>query len=353
MFYDAWHAIDLNTIVLLLGMMIVVANVHLSGSFRWVTNAVMVHVRHPFLLLNGVALTSGVFSAILVNDAICLMLTPLVLEVALRLQRNPVPYLLAVAMASNVGSTATLTGNPQNIFISSVLHIAYTDFIAALAPIAAIGIATTVILIGLFYPDEFQHNGLLNGGHEAPHLHHGPALKTALVTLANIAGFFAGQPPAKVALVAAAILLLTRRVKSEKVYREIDGPLLLMFVGLFIVVAGLERAALSPSVFHAIGQLHLERMPMLTLVTAALSNIVSNVPAMLILKPFVSKLHDPQRAWMVVAMAATLAGNFTVLDSIANQIVVLRAWRGIGFWEYFKVGAPLTVLTLLTGLALL
>jgi Na+/H+ antiporter NhaD/arsenite permease-like protein len=163
--------------------------------------------------------------------------------------------------------------------------------------------------------------------------------------------FFAGQPPAKVAVVAGALLLLTRTVKPEKVYREIDWPLLLMFAGLF-VVAGFERAVLSPDAVAAVGDLHLERVPALSVVTAVLSNLVSNVPAVLVLKPFVANLPDPRRAWLVVAMASTLAGNLTVLGSVANLIIVQRARnRGveIGFWTYLKVGAPLTVLTILVG----
>ena len=148
-------------------------------------------------------------------------------------------------------------------------------------------------------------------------------------------------------------MLFTRRIKSEKVYAEVDWPLLVMFAGLFIVVAGLERSVLSPHVIAAVGALHLEHLPILGGLTALLSNIVSNVPAVLVLKPFVGQLQDPQRAWLVVAMASTFAGNFTLVGSVANLIVVQRARAQgveIGFWTYFKVGAPLTVLTLLIGM---
>ena len=125
-----------------------------------------------------------------------------------------------------------------------------------------------------------------------------------------------------------------------------------MFVGLFIVVAGVEKTVLTPDVVAAVGRLHLETVLILSAVTAALSNIVSNVPAVLALKPFIASLHDPQRAWLVVAMASTLAGNFTLVGSVANLIVAQRARAHgvmIGFWDYFKVGAPLTVLTILFG----
>jgi Na+/H+ antiporter NhaD/arsenite permease-like protein len=171
-----------------------------------------------------------------------------------------------------------------------------------------------------------------------------------------MAAFFAGQPPAKVALVGGGVLLITRVVRSERIYREIDWPLLLMFAGLFVVVAGFEKALLTPELVGAIGGIGLDRAPVLAGVTAVLSNLVSNVPAVLVLKPFVAGLPDPQRAWLMVAMASTLAGNLTVLGSVANLIVVQSARAHgvrIGFWQYCRVGAPLTVLTILAGLALL
>ena len=148
------------------------------------------------------------------------------------------------------------------------------------------------------------------------------------------------------------LLLLTRRLKSERVYAEIDWSLLLMFVGLFVIVAGAQHALLTPDVLAAANRLHLDQVPALSAVTAVLSNLVSNVPAVLVLRPFVDSLHDRDTAWLVVATASTLAGNFTVLGSIANLIVVQKAaLRGvsISFWDYFKVGLPLTVLTLAVG----
>jgi Na+/H+ antiporter NhaD/arsenite permease-like protein len=165
--------------------------------------------------------------------------------------------------------------------------------------------------------------------------------------------FFLDQPVAKVAIVGGAFLLLTRRVNPGKIYREIDWPLLVMFAGLFIVMAGFEKAVVTPESVVGIGHLYLDNAPALAAVTAVLSNLVSNVPAVLVLKPFVPNLSDPQRAWLVIAMASTFAGNFTLVGSVANLIVVYRASnRGvaIGFWTYFKVGAPLTLATLAVGL---
>ena len=178
-------------------------------------------------------------------------------------------------------------------------------------------------------------------------------IKSVLVSAAMVAACFAGQPPPKAALIAGAFLLLTRRVKSEKIYARIDWTLLLMFAGLFIVVAGFEKAVLTPEAIAAVGGLHLDHLPVLSAATALLSNIVSNVPAVLVLKPFVAGLPDPQRAWLVIAMSSTVAGNLTLVGSMANLIVVQVARAHgvrVGFWQYARVGVPLTVLTLGIGL---
>ena len=350
---QALRSIDFGTIALLLGMMIVVGNLRLSGFFRLVTNWVATRARHPLLLLAPVTITSGLFSAFLVNDTVCLALTPLVLDLVLRLRRNPAPYLLAVAMASNAGSVATITGNPQNIMIGSFSQIPYRAFAASQSPVAAIGLATVFALIALFHPGEFWTRERLGAAPVPVHAYWPLAIKAVVVTLAMMAGFFAGLAPAKLALIAGAVLLVTRAVRSDKIYREIDWPLLLMFAGLFIVVAGFEKVLLSPQLVADIGHQQLERMPILATVTAALSNLVTNVPAVLALKPFIAALPDPRRGWLVAAMAATLAGNLTILGSVANLIVVQRAARRavtIGFWQYLRVGAPVTVLTILVGL---
>ena len=142
---EAPKAIDFDTIILLLGVMIVVANLRLSGFFRLVNGWVVTRARYPIVLLASIVLVSGIFSAFLVNDTVCLVLTPLVLDLVTHLRRNPVPYLLAIAMASNIGSTATITGNPQNMIIGSLSHIPYGDFAAALSPIAATRMVTSAL----------------------------------------------------------------------------------------------------------------------------------------------------------------------------------------------------------------
>jgi Na+/H+ antiporter NhaD/arsenite permease-like protein len=351
---QAFAAIDMATITLLLGMMIVVANLRLSGFFRLVTAWAIARAGHPLVLLGAVVAVTGVLSAFLVNDAICIVMAPLVLDLVVRLKRDPVPYLLAVAMASNAGSVATITGNPQNMIIGSLSKVPYGTFAATLSPVALFALLCAFLLIAVSHPAEFLRGGRLQAADAGEvHYHRPLVLKSLAVLAAMIVLFFAGLPVAEVAILGGAILLVTRRINPKKIYLDIDWPLLVMFAGLFIVVDGLEKAVLDPQTIAAIGRIDLNSVPVLAVVTAALANLVSNVPAVLVLKPFVAALADPQKAWLVVAMAATLAGNFTLVGSVANLIVVEKArGRGvaIGFWHYFRVGAPLTAITIGAGI---
>ena len=354
---EAYRAVDLGTITLLLGMMIVVVNLRLSGLFETASGWVAAHARRPVVLLTAVVLIAGLASAFLVNDTVCLVLTPLVCELTARLERPAVPYLLAVAMASNVGSVATITGNPQNMIIGSLSGISYDRFAGALAPVAGIGlVVTTAVLIAVFHGEFCTREPLApavppppRSGRDADR----PGVaKTVVVTLGMMAAFFAGVAPAAVAISGGAVMLITRRVESRRMWAEIDWPLLAMFAGLFIVVAGLDKWAVSARTDMLIGALHLDRVPVLSTVAVVLSNVVSNVPAVLVLQPFVAALPDPARAWLVLAMAATLAGNLTLVGSIANLIVARGAEaRGVSvdFRTYLKVGIPVTLLTVLVG----
>ena len=352
---DAYAAIDYETIALLFGMMIVVANLRFSGFFALVSAWVVEHAHRPITLLGSIVLTSGILSAFFVNDTVCLALTPLVIDVMRRLGRNPVPYLLALAMASNAGSVATITGNPQNMMIGSFSSIGYAQFAAVLAPVAAVSLIVTTAVIAFVYRAEFFRLAVVDVKHEPVRVNRGLLVKSLTVAAAMLAAFFAGWPSSKAALLAGAVLLLTRRIKPERVYREIDWSLLALFVGLFVVIAGVERTSFPDALFSAASRFHLDRAVPMSLFSAALSNLVSNVPAVLIFKPFVSRLADPTHAWLVLAMSSTLAGNLTILGSVANLIVTQRARPDvhIGFWEYAKTGIPVTVLTLAAGVLIL
>ena len=345
---DAVASIDFPTLVLLFSMMLIVANLHLAGFFDWLTEWIIARLK-PHHLLPTVIFTSGLLSAFLVNDIICLMMTPFVLRLTRRLGLVPIPYLLAIATASNIGSVATITGNPQNMLIGSVSGISYLDFIAHLAPVASLSLFVDWALI---------HWMFLRGGLDrveaavAGNGHREFGKKPIVVLALVLLGFFAGAPPAMVAAIGAALLLITRSVEPRKVYDEIDWGLLVFFLGLFIIVGGAERAGLTETLLRPITVWNLHRIPSFVAVTAVLSNIVSNVPAVMLLKSLVAGFPNPHTGWLALAMASTLAGNLTITGSIANIIVVEGARAEgvhVGFREYFRLGAPVTVATLLLG----
>jgi Na+/H+ antiporter NhaD/arsenite permease-like protein len=352
---QAYAAVNYDTIILLFGVMIVVANLRLSGFFSAVAEWVVEHAHRPILLLAAIVFVAGFFSAFFVNDTMCLVLTPLVLEISRQLRRNAVPYLLAVAMAANIGSVATITGNPQNMMIGSFSGIHYRAFAAALSPVAAVGLLMTVAVIAVTYHREFRLQEKVALERRPVRISRVLMWKSLAVSGGMIVFFFAGWPVPKVALIAGALLLVTRRLKPERIYREIDWSLLVLFIGLFIVVAGVEKTALPGDLFRVAQRFHLERASVLSAFAALLSNVVSNVPAVLVFRPFIGQMGDPTRSWLTLAMSTTLAGNLTILGSVANLIVVQRARHEapISFWEYFKVGAPLTVLTIIAGVILL
>jgi Na+/H+ antiporter NhaD/arsenite permease-like protein len=349
---EAVAAVDAHTLVLLFGMMIVAAYLRLSGFFALATTWAVRRARSPLGALVAVVVASGVLSALFVNDVVCLVLAPLIVVITRRLQLPPVPYLIALATAANVGSVATLTGNPQNMLVGSFSGISYRAFLAREAPVAVVGLACVVAIVWLVHRRDLPA-ALAPGGVESPVVVHYPLMvKTVAAVLVMLMAFLAGVPISLVALAGAAYTLLTRRVKPDKVYREVDWKLLVLFCGLFVLTEGVERSGLADEVLGSRLAAELHRPLVLTLVTAALSNLVSNVPAVLLFKSLIPKFADPQRAWLVLAMASTLAGNLTILGSVANIIVVESARTSgirIGFAEYCRVGVPLTVVTLLLG----
>jgi Na+/H+ antiporter NhaD/arsenite permease-like protein len=352
---EAYQAIHLDTIVLLFGMMIVVANLRLSGFFSLVAEWTLEHARHPITLLAATVVTAAVLSAFFVNDTVCLVMAPMVAEVVGTLKRNLVPYLLAVAMGSNIGSVATLTGNPQNMLIGSYSGIAYGTFARALTPVAAAGVVVLIVVLAIVYRREFSVDTLVEPAARTVPIDRLLLAKSLAVTLGMIVFFFAGWPIAKVAIIAGALLLITRRVHPEQIYAQVDWSLLVLFAGLFIVVAGIEKSSLQPDLVRFAGRAHLENGAVLSAVAALLSNLVSNVPAVLVFKPFMAHLSDPVLGWLRLAMASTLAGNLTILGSIANLIVVerSRSVAEIGFWEYSRAGIPVGLITIAIGVWML
>jgi Na+/H+ antiporter NhaD/arsenite permease-like protein len=284
-------------------------------------------------------------------------MTPLVLDLCRRRHLSPLPYLIGLATASNIGSVATITGNPQNIIIGNLSEISYVRFAARLAPVAALGLAVDFVVLSLVYSRALAGGGAVANGAfselTAPRVHRGLLVKCLCVTAAMIALFFAGQPIAIVALAAASILLLDR-VRPEKVYHLIDWPLLVMFAGLFIVVHAFEVHVVRSWNLEGWTALRDSPVVLVSGLSVLLSNLVSNVPAVLLFKPMMEVMTQKEQAWLALAMSSTLAGNLTMLGSVANLIVVENARRAgteLGFLEYLKVGVPLTVLTITVGVA--
>ncbi|MFO0969094.1 MAG: anion transporter [Gemmataceae bacterium] len=358
-FGDAVKAIDFGTIALLLGMMMVVVYLRRAGFFDVLAQKVLDGCREPRLLLGVVMLLSGVLSALLVNDVVCLALTPLVIRLTRHCRLDPRPHLIGLAVASNIGSTATLTGNPQNMIIGGLSQIGYVRFAAKLAPVAVLGLAVAYAIALVVFRRALRAGsaGL------APDDDAGPRplrprqrrllVKSLLVTAATVILFFAGAPMPIVALGAASVLLLDR-VNPDGVYRLVHWSLLLMFAGLFVVVHAFEVHVLAKLDMAGWVAGQNEPIALLSGVSAVLSNIVSNVPAVLLFKPIIPHMEATfqETAWLALAMSSTLAGNLTILGSVANLIVVENARREgvtISLSDYCRLGVPVTLVTIVIG----
>ncbi|HXE54307.1 MAG TPA: anion transporter, partial [Tepidisphaeraceae bacterium] len=355
------QSIDYETLFLLFGMMVIVAFLRISGAFVRLAHWSLDRIRSPRALLAVVILLAGILSAFLVNDIVCIALTPLVLHLTRRLGFDPIPHLIALATAANIGSTGTITGNPQNMIIGVQSRIPYLHFALHLMPVALIGLALDFAVIAVIYRRALATTVAAgNGFKPRDRIPHGPSyrrllIKSSLVAVVTIVLFFCGLPIALVAIGAAAVLMLSR-LRPIRIYREIDWTLLLMFIGLFIVVHAFQLHVVSHWDIQRWTVLLQHPVGLLSGVSAALSNLVSNVPAVLLFEPVMRAMPAPSQttAWLALAMSSTFAGNLTILGSVANLIVVENARREgviVSFWEYCKVGIPITLLTLILGVA--
>ena len=343
------RVIDFPTIVLLFSMMVIVGGLHLAGFFEWSAERVLKHL--PLRsFLPAVIFTSGVLSAFLVNDIVCLVMVPFVLKLTERMRLPPLPFLLAVATASNIGSVATITGNPQNMLIGSYSGISYREFLLRLGPVALAGLFLDWGILSWLFRRELREAVVPSSSEFTPVRLTG-IWKPALVMAAVIAGFLAGASPALAAALGAAALLISRSTDPHKLYREVDWGLLVFFVGLFLIVGGAENAGIVGKFLLASHYVNLDGAAAFSVATVALSNLVSNVPAVMLLKSFVPAFPNPHNTWFLLAMASTLAGNLTITGSVANIIVVETAKpvMKIGFRQYFRTGLPITVGTLALG----
>lgn len=343
---DALAAVDGQTLVLLFAMMVFNANLRLSGFFRW-AGQVLHASGKPGVLLGVIMVTSAVLSALFINDTAVVMLTPLVLETTQALGLNPLPYLLGLALSSNIGSMASPLGNPQNILIATAQGLGFPPFVSALGVPALVNLFLAFTVLKLLYRKDLGRGRSLTVPPFRPVPVYRPLVYKSLASFAlMVACWIFGLPLALGALVGISLLLVTRRVRPEKVFAEVDWSLLVLFSGLFVIT----RAAVhTQSYQHLMGLLAAGpglRDWNLGWFAAALSQLISNVPAVMVLLPVLPQLPDPETSALMLAGVTTLAGNFTLLGSVANLIVAEGAKRRgvhLGFWEYFKAGAGLTV----------
>lgn len=350
---DAFKAIDIQTIILLFSMMVLNINLRLSRFFKIITSKIISFAKTPRQLLALIIFSSGLLSSLFLNDTIVIMFTPLILSVVLSLKRNPIPYLVALATSANVGSVATIVGNPQNMIIGIFSKISFTQFAIKLTPIALIGLTIIWIVIVLIYKSEFRNEKLSTEIEEDYKVFRPLLIKSSIVLALMLIAFNLGFPIALSALGGASLLLITRRIKPERVFIELDWSLLVFFSGLFIITHTLNEFFISK--YFQISQSLISGNIVfdLSIVSAVLSNLVSNVPAVLLISPALLKFSNAENLWLALAMSSTFAGNLTLLGSVANLIVAESAKRQgvkLEFMEYLKAGIPITILTLIIGI---
>jgi len=346
--HAAFASLDLNTLALLFAVMILNVNLRYSGFFRVVGQRMTLYAKTPRQLLALIIGVSGVLSAVFLNDTIVLMLTPLVVEICQLKGRNPVPFLIGLATSANIGSMTTVIGNPQNILIGASSNIHFVTFTSYLAVPGIVGLVMAWAIIVIVFHGDFVRGVLVPVEMAKARLIRPLFVKCMAAVAVLVAGLVLGYPVTLSALASAALLLLTRRIKPERILRDIDWSILVFFSGLFILVDAVRISPIYRAIMDVADRVMMHSVALFTLVSVALSNLVSNVPAVMVLRPYLSSLPRTQHWWILLAMATTLAGNLTLLGSVANLIVAETAKRHgvtLGFWDYLKAGLPITAVT--------
>ena len=354
-------AINWETIALLLGMMIVVAYLKLARFFEWVSTWILIRAGTPKRLLALLIATSGVLSALFVNDTICVLFTPIVLGAVVRAGLNPVPFLVALVTSANIGSVMTLTGNPQNMLVGMFSGISYGRFFLLLLPVGVVGLVIDWAVLRWLYRRDLEGSFAV-AGLSLPEVDRAALARVMGVVALLTAGFLlplerwipwllAKDKLPLVALAGAGLVILVGRARPAQAFAHVDWGLLVFFSGLFLVISGIDRTGLLPA-------LHRQAEPLLgpsgaglTVFTVAMSNLVSNVPYVLVVKDWIAGEY----AWTLIAMASTFAGNLTIVGSVANMIVLelSKDEAKLGFVEYLKAGVPVTLATTGAGFAIL
>ena len=343
---EAKAAVDAPTLVLLFGMMVLSAQYRLSGLYTAIGDR-LTAAGSPRRLLAGTIVVAALLASVLTNDVVCFALAPLLAESLLRAGRNPLPYLLALAAATNLGSAATPIGNPQNILIATKQTLPFLPFLLACLPTTALSLAGLHLLLarGLDRPAG-PPVAPAASAERVPFDRH-QARKALLLTAGAIGFFLSPIPPALTAMVVAGVVLASRRMHTRRMLALVDWHLLALFVGLFVVLAAFEKAGWTRAAHDLLAGADLDLTAPLLLVPVVvlLSNVVSNVPAVMLLLPFLPR--DPGTGHLL-ALSSTFAGNLVLVGSIANLIVAEQAARlgvRIAFRDHLRVGLPITLLS--------
>jgi Na+/H+ antiporter NhaD/arsenite permease-like protein len=351
---EAKAAVDAPTLIVLFGMMLLSVQYRLSGLYSLIGGR-LARSRSPRGLLLGTILASGLLSAVLTNDVVCFALTPLLAGALLASGRDPLPYLLALACSSNIGSALTPIGNPQNILIAQTLRLPFLPFVLA----CAVPVALSLAVLYAFLARRLDRGGPASPApaippDEAIPLNRREAAKAIVLTVAAIVLFLTPSVPAALtALGVAGVVLTSRRMHTRDMLALVDWHLLALFVALFVVVRGFEISGWTEAARDALAAAgaDLRHPAALAGVVSVLGNLVGNVPAVMLLLPFVDR--SPVTGY-TLALASTFAGNAVLVGSIANLIVAEQAERlGIrfGFREHLRVGLPVTLISLLIAAA--
>lgn len=347
---EAVSFIDFNTIFLLLGMMIMISVLKADGFFDAAASEILLFATSRFKLLVYTVFITGIASAFLVNDAVVLIFTPIIISVCIGSGLNPLPYLMAEILASNAGSLMTMTGNPQNMLIGINSGMTYAEFMLHLLPIAMLGMLIIVAVIRLVYRKEFSDKTPLTHKTSQTPLKK-PKLTSAIIFLLLTIAFFFGKildlPLCVLAMVASSLAILLSDHKPAELMKRVDWVLLLFFASLFIVVGAVGHTGVLDFMFNLPLQDNLTGILSIHGISIVMSQILSNVPYTVLMLPLMHTA-DSQTLWLALASASTLAGNATILGAMANIIVIESADKlgvKITFREFLKSGILVTLAT--------
>lgn len=349
---DAFANLDIGTLSLLFAVMIISVNLSFCGFFDLIAYRITRHARSERQLLALVIASSSGLSAIFLNDTICLMLTPLVLSICTSNGLRPSPYLIAIAVSANIGSAVTPIGNPQNILIGAVSGIPFFDFVARMIVPAAVCLVLAWVVIVLVFRGQLAWGPLPPVSSRPPRIYRPLLIKSVISVAIMLVGIIAGLSTTLAALSAASFLLVTRRIKPERVLRDVDWTLLVFFGSLFILTGSIRAIGSYHEVLSRSSGLISGHPALFAAFSVVLSNLISNVPAVMLLRSVVEGFANPHPWWLLLSIATTFAGNLTLLGSVANLIVAEAARkRGItlSFAEYLKVGVIVTVVSVSVG----